>query len=878
MLEIKNITKVYDMGETKVDALRGVSLDFAKSEFVSILGASGCGKTTLLNIIGGLDKYTSGDIIVDGTSTKDFKDSDWDTYRNHKIGFVFQNYNLIQHLSVLENVEIALTLSGVSKAVRRELSLEALKKVGLLEQVKKMPNQLSGGQMQRVAIARAIVNNPTIILADEPTGALDSKTSKQIMEILKEISNERLIVMVTHNAKIAKEYSTRIIKLVDGKVRSDRAVKRKNESEENLKNLENFENIAKNEQKNAKNQQNNQDFLDFENNLASNKQSNTVAKKAKNKSSLSFWTALFLSLKNLLTKKGRTFLTSFAGSIGIIGVALVLSISNGFSLYINNMQQDTLSGYPISVATATIDYSQFTYSNTSGSNQEKFDDAITITGGANEYIRYGHYNCINENFVNTVKEFERTEFTNKPDSNFALIEYNYFAPTKFLIKNDSGKISLLESKNSISLLTNSTSNLFYPQLSNESFILQSYDVVYTSPNYVANDKYGLTLVLNKGNRMSYMLLEQLGIKSQIDLSTSKYKPVSFEDICEKVDVQLLFNDDYYVYDEVNDKFDTIDLSDSALETLFNSNTLQSLKITRIIAPKDDSNTGLLSTGVMYSYALHQEYLENCKTSEVAQKQSERKLAQNGTGEYTFYIPLTVDISEMQNILAGFENMTSSTVIETFLRYFFKTEITLEEAYQMGVQQIGVSTIPQSIVFYPKNFDAKGQVTTMINKYNESVESVYKIIVSDNSEFLINTLGSIINIISIVLVAFASISLVVSSIMIGIITYVSVIERTKEIGILRSLGARKQDISRIFNAETIIIGAFAGFIGVAVTYIFCPIINLIVGNFASVGTIAQFNPMHALVLILISMALTLISGSIPSKIASKKDPVECLRTE
>ncbi len=841
MLELKNITKTYDMGEAKVEALKGISLNFRQSEFVSILGASGCGKTTLLNIVGGLDKYTSGDLVIDGKSTKQFKDSDWDTYRNHKIGFVFQSYNLIQHLSVLENVEMALSLTGISKKERKEKATDALSKVGLSDQLNKMPNQLSGGQMQRVAIARAIVNNPSIILADEPTGALDTKTSKQIMEILKQISADKLIIMVTHNAKLAKKYSTRIIKLSDGEVCGDN--------------------------------------LPYEPTQQQNSLSNelTIQSKQKNKkSSLNFWSAMYLSLKNLLTKKGRTFLTSFAGSIGIIGVALVLAISNGFTMYINNLQQDTLSGYPVSVATATVDFASLNMQEIMNTgNKQKVDDAITVTGDLSEYIQYGHYNCINQNFIDYVKDFEAKNLTNNPNSNFSHIEYNYYAPTKFLIKKSNGSINFVYSPNSISLMSGSNYKIFYPELSDSSFIYQSYDVVYTADDYDASNMYGLTLVLNKGNKISYSMLQSLGLTLTRDAETNKYNPVSFKDICDSVQIKLMYNNQYYEYDGGTDTFTV--KTQAEINDMFDDASLSTLKITRIIAPKEDSNTSLLQAGVMYTNALHESYLQNCENSLIAQKQTLRKLSEEGTNNQTFYVPFKIDVNEVPNVTADFNLIDTNSIIQ-FVQSFYKCTITQEEAYQMGMQSIGTSTIPQSIVFYPKNFEAKKQVSKMIDDYNLTVDKAYQIVYTDSSEFLTNTLGAMINVISIVLIAFAGISLVVSSIMIGIITYVSVIERTKEIGILRSLGARKQDISRIFNAETIIIGLLAGLIGVAVTYLFCPLINIIVSGLAGVSGIANFNPFHAVVLIIISMALTLISGSIPSRIASKKDPVECLRTE
>ena len=892
MLELKDIVKIYDMGENKVEALKGINLNFRDSEFVSILGASGCGKTTLLNIVGGLDKYTSGDLVIDGKSTKQFRDSDWDTYRNHKIGFVFQSYNLIQHLNVLENVEIALSLTGISKKERREKAVDALTKVGLLDQINKMPNQLSGGQMQRVAIARAIVNNPSIILADEPTGALDTNTSKQIMEILKEISKDKLIIMVTHNPKLANKYSTRIIKLLDGKVSGDNQPFELNCNENNEENYRDID--VKSIDKNAKNNSCINDFVNKDNQLQNyeilkNNNKNTENEQKNNqflqknnkkqkKSSLNFWTALFLSLKNLLTKKGRTFLTSFAGSIGIIGVALVLSISNGFTLYINNLQRETLGGYPVSVSTATVDFKSLDFNEMmTGDDGEVLDDVVYVTGDQSEYIKYGHYNCINQNFLNYVKDFERDYFTNNPNTNFSLIEYNYYAPTKFLVGKYDGTAKLVKTKNSISLLSGSSSQVFYPEFSQMDFVYKSYDVVYTAPDYDETDEFGLTLVLAKGNKLTKTIFDNLGLQLTRDAETGKFLPISFEDICENTKIQLLYNNDFYVYDAENDVFNTIDTSNEALKTLFDSNILQNLKITKIIAPKKDSSISLLSDGIMYSYKLHQNYLQNCATSQIVQKQMERRQIEEGSGNYNFYVKLEIEVSELKSIMSSFD-LNSTTSIEQFLQVFFKSSITLDEAYQMGLQQIGASSIPQSIVFYPKNFDAKKQVSKMIDDYNKTVEKPYDIVYTDSSEFLTSTLGTMIDVISIVLIAFAGISLVVSSIMIGIITYVSVIERTKEIGILRSLGARKQDISRIFNAETLIIGALAGLIGVLVTYMFCPIINVIVGGLSGVQGIANFSPVHALSLIAISMILTLISGSIPSRIASKKDPVECLRTE
>lgn len=852
MLVLKKVSKTYGTGGAEVKALKEVSLNFRESEFVSILGASGCGKTTLLNIIGGLDKYTSGDLVIDGKSTKNFSDRDWDTYRNHKIGFVFQSYNLIHHLSVLENVEMALTLNGISKSECKTRAVEALKKVGLETQINKLPNQLSGGQMQRVAIARAIVNNPKIILADEPTGALDTKTSVQIMDLLKEISKDKLIVMVTHNPKLAKKYSTRIIKLVDGEVAGD------NDPFE----VQNEKTCGEATHKTVESEK------------------TSVEKKAKErKTSMSFFTALYLSLKNMLHKKGRTFLTSFAGSIGIIGVALVLAISNGFTNYINSSQSSALSGYPVTVSTATIDYSSFTKKPEQGEEPTEKTDVSIYESSMEQYTEYGHFNYLKPEFVQEVRDYEAKDKA-KQKRDLRLVQYNYFTPLKVMAKKDDGTYGISTNKNSLSILSGSGRGTFYEAINDNDFIDENYESVYQTADFDLQNEYEMTLVLEKGNRLKKSILDDLGISLTRDATTGKYANISYEDLCKK-EYKLVFNNDFYFYDAENNTFSTILSADQAkLEEVYNSDTTKTLKITRILRKKEDANTSLLASGVMFSPKLASDYRDNCKNSLIAQKQAELKQSEVdlNSDNYTFCAPFEIYIAEFAGIIPS--SFDGTQQINGFLNSTFKLQISSEEAYELGMQQIGVSNIPQNIVFYANNFDAKTDVVNFIADYNATVDDAHQIVYSDQGDAVMKTLNNIINIVSYVLIAFASISLVVSSIMIGIITYVSVIERTKEIGILRSLGARKKDISRVFNAETIIIGFMAGFIGVAISYIFCPIISAIVKNVAdnAVSNIAVLNPLHALILIATSMLLTLVSGSIPSKIASKKDPVECLRTE
>ena len=843
MLKLIDIKKEYNTADIKVEALKGINLEFRDSEFVSILGPSGCGKTTLLNIIGGLDKYSSGDLVINQKSTKNYTDRDWDTYRNRSIGFVFQSYNLIMHQTILSNVELALTLSGIKKEERKQRAIEALKKVGLADHINKRPNQLSGGQMQRVAIARAIINDPEIILADEPTGALDTDTSVQIMEILKEISKDRLVIMVTHNPELAKQYSTRIINLLDGKIIND----------------------------------NNPYNYEKDKNKSTNQLSETN-KGTKKNTSMSFWTALHLSINNLRTKKGRTFMTAFAGSIGIIGVALVLAISNGFNGYINTMQSETLSAYPVTVSTATIDYDKFnsfSLDNTATTTENNNEYVVVYDSVIQKYIQYGHYNNITQDFINTVNDFKQKDEQKPADEQaLSLVQFSYFTPLKmvYIDAGDDDNYNLYATKNSISIFTGTSAGVFYQELDNEEFMMQQYDVIYTSSDYSPNDAYGLTLVVDEGNRISRSIMNALGIKLT-PKSDGTYENITFENICAK-EYKLIYNDDYYWFDS-EDKTQTLKSTQQAeLQALYEG-TNPTLKITRVLRQKEDSQISLLNSGVMYTKELGELYRQNCKTSEIATKQAARKATQ--TDNYTFYAPLDLKISEFSGVLppGGFKDTTS---INDFLALRFNTRVNIEDAYQLAMQQIGISSTPQAILFYAKNFEGKKTIENLISNFNKTASNENQIIGSDSAQLITSTLGSIISIISYVLIAFASISLIVSSIMIGVITYTSVIERTKEIGVLRSLGARKKDVSRVFNAETAMIGALAGTIGVVVSFLLCVPISLIIKNLADINNIASLSIIHALILIAISTGLSLIAGLIPSRYAAKKDPVAALRSE
>lgn len=843
ILELKDIKKDYKLADNVVPALKGVSMAFRHNEFVSILGPSGCGKTTMLNIIGGLDQYTSGDLIIKGQSTKKFKGGDWDTYRNHSIGFVFQGYNLIPHLSVLGNVELALTLAGISSKERKQRAMAVLERVGLKNECKKRPNQLSGGQMQRVAIARALVNNPEILLADEPTGALDSKTSVQIMELIKEISKERLVIMVTHNTELAEKYSSRIIKLLDGKVIDDSNPPSENDDalERIIETLpQNAQNLQKNDKKAFK----------------------------KKKSSMSIFTAFMLSLKNLITKKGRTILTSVAGSIGIIGVALVLAISNGFTNYINKMQTDTLGGYPIAVSTVAIDYSSLSSfmgeSNKVGTSEE--EGSFGVYNPSTIIAKMGNYNFISDKFVKYINDYIEEDNKKGDRKSLSSVQFTYATNLKVLTEGSEG-IIFVDTKPTTSSIYGTSSSLFYEGLADKDFVLSNYDIV--EGKYPEN-KNEVLLVLNSTGALSTDMLTKLGIAVSVN-SEGEYERILYSDVIGKT-YKVISNDTYYtpVYDSEGNVTEFSTLAKADYQTAFDGAS-ETLSICGVMKPREDIVVEVFDAGIMYLPELATSYQQDCKNSLIVQKSID---------DGKFYVPFTVDISELKGFGLGIQNFNTPAEIVGFVKSSFDIDMTAEEATNLGLQMVGASTIPTGIYLYPKNFDGKAEVLKLIDDWNASENGAHnKIVYTDATEVLTGTLGELINIISYVLIAFAAISLLVSSIMIGIITYVSVVERTKEIGVLRSIGARKRDIARVFNAETFIIGLFAGLIGVVLTYILCFPVNAIIAKVSGgLKNIAVLKFNHALILIAVSFVLTLISGLIPARIASKKDPVVALRSE
>ena len=803
MLKLDGITKDYKAGDGVVHALKGINLEFRRTEFVSILGHSGCGKTTMLNIIGGLDRYTDGDMSIDGVSTKKYKDVDWDTYRNIRIGFVFQNYNLIQHLTILDNVAMAMTLSGVGLAERKRRAEEALRTVGLEEQTKKLPNQLSGGQMQRVSIARAIVNNPEIILADEPTGALDSATSEQVMELLKEISRTRLVIMVTHNRELAEKYSTRIVSVKDGEIVGDTMPYDGKEDEITAEKSEEFNATAKEKKKKLK------------------------------KSSMSYSTAIKLSFKNLMTKKGRTLMTSIAGSIGIIGVCLVLAISNGFSNYVNDLQQTVLAGYPVQIAQETFDTNvllNMFMGGTSGSDKKvQYPDTDTIYQyNPSEMITSAVIeNDFGQDYIDYVNEVKEKGWASS-------ITYSYGMKTTVVGKtvNTVGRVSYDKVNSSggmdFSGLITPKANIGWSEIiGDEEFILSQYDLVAGS---FPQNKNQVILVVDTFNQSNVSVLLGLGF-------STKQKQVTFDEIV-GTKLRVVANDDLYV--EGDDGYFAEKDTSSEYEELFNapvSETNLEIEVVGVLRPKEGVQLALLFSGINYTSELTQYLLDINSKSRVVEAQ-----AANTETDVTTGLPFTE-----------------------------------KDTYRKAMQKLGGDDTPTGMNVYPRDFEGKEQIIAHLDAWNSDNPSS-KVIYVDMSEMATSMLNEIIRIISIVLVCFAAISLVVSSVMIGIITYVSVVERTKEIGILRSLGARKVDISNVFNAETFIIGLLAGVIGVIVTYILSIPINLIIYNLVEIGTLCVLSPWHALLMIVVSFALTLIAGLVPSSVAAKKDPVEALRTE
>lgn len=858
MLELKEITKVYNLGNDGVVALNGISVKFRENEFVSVLGPSGCGKTTLLNIIGGLDKYTSGDLMIDGKSTKFYKDIDWDSYRNSRIGFVFQNYNLIPHQTILGNVELALTLSGISKSERKSRAEEALKKVGLSDKLEKRPNQLSGGQLQRVAIARALVNDPHIILADEPTGALDSKTSVQIMELLKEIAADRLVIMVTHNTEIAEKYSTRIIKLLDGNIVGDSDPVPDDEE------VGKDENIVETETADVK--------LDKEQKKR-RKEEIKAKKLTQKKTSMSMFTAIALSFRNLMTKKGRTFITSFAGSIGIIGVALVLAISNGFSSYINKLETETLSGYPVSVSQATADVDAIVSTMQTGIKNDftEFPNIkeMYVYDASQTMSEMFHINKIDEDFIEYIE--------NIPDKEDLLndVKYEYGVKMNILRKRKEGEIvkvttpdnSLLSGGGTMDLT--GTSDVFTEVMDNKEYVLSEYDLIDGS---YPEDYTQLMLVVDKYNRVSTGVLKSLGI-NVTDEDNNTLEKISFEEL-KSYEFKLVTHDGWYGTEPksaLGMEYFSAPTTDD-YEKIYNdtAHTI-TLKISGILRQKENTSFALYNTGLLYLPSLTQKYLTSCKESVFGTMQAENSnyLMLSATFDKVPLrgIPYSILLSSINKQFAS-EQEGAEPFTEDDIREFCN-------------QLVGISEIPTAIYFYPKGFAEKTTLNKYLDDYNADKSKNDKIIYIDAVAIVGTTMEQMVDIIQYVLIAFAAVSLIVSSIMIGIITYVSVIERTKEIGVLRSLGARKVDISRVFNAETLIIGFTAGVIGVVLSYLLCIPINIIIMALAKGAinvNIAVLNPLHAVIMIFVSMALTLISGLIPASVAAKKDPVVALRTE
>ena len=776
MLSLKNINKSYKTSNFTQKALDNVSLTFNKTEFVSILGPSGSGKTTLLNIIGGLDRYDSGDLIIKGKSTKKFKDKDWDSYRNNSVGFIFQNYNLIGHIDILSNVEMGMTLSGKSARYRKKKALEMLKKVGLEKHAHKKPNQLSGGQMQRVAIARALSNNPEIILADEPTGALDSKTSLQIMDLIKEISKDKLVIMVTHNDELAKNYSDRIISMKDGSIINDTNSEIINQEKEEYK---------------------------------------------LNKTKMSFLTALYLSINNIKTKKGRTILTAFASSIGIIGISLILALSNGFSKQIDKFERSTSDAMPVIISTQKIDNEtvQNQISNNMSNNKNEFSSSKSIE--VKKDNNTNSYNNITEEYMNYIKNI------NKDYISSVNLTYN---TNLNLIQKQGDKYFSLNSLNqdANSFIQSFTLGAFpYKNFDNDEIseiIKDYYDILYGK---LPTGKDEVVIEVDSNNSINKTMAKALGLEED---------NITFEKVLNST-IKMVFNDEYYK------NYGEYFIPKEINEELYNNQNNLTLKVVGIIrVKKEKSNIVTSSNSIYYTNSLVNYVFERNNESEIVKKASESK--------YNVFTGEPFD----ENTESGKRNK------------------------ELLLSSLGKISTPSMIYLYPKNFDTKDSITSYLDKYNENKEEKDKVTYLDQAKLITNISGGIMTGITSVLVAFSSISLIVSSIMIGIITYISVLERVKEIGILRSLGARKKDIRRVFNAETFIIGLTSGLLGILISRLLLFPINIILKNLTDLDNVAIMNLKYSVILISISILLTLIGGSIPSRIASKKDPVESLRSE
>ncbi len=881
MLKLVNIIKEYPTGDTKVTALKGVNIEFRKNEFVSILGPSGCGKTTMLNIIGGLDSYTSGDLIIDGKSTKDFNDRDWDTYRNRSIGFVFQSYNLISHQTVLSNVELALTLSGVSKSERKARAVEALEKVGLGDQIHKKPNQLSGGQMQRVAIARALVNNPEILLADEPTGALDSVTSLQIMEILREIAEDRLVIMVTHNPDLAEHYSTRIIKLLDGQMTEDTNAYQGSAAEETPK---------------------------------------KVKKGRRKKTSMSFFTALSLSLNNLMTKKARTFMTAFAGSIGIIGIALILSLSNGVQEYIDSVQEDTLSSYPLSIEHKTMDYGSLMTTmmeSTNGSSEERTLDKVY----SNNIMGSVMNSMVSKVTINNLEAFKA--YIEGEGSNISEyvsdIQYAYDTPLNIYKSDTSDEIVQVNPSTLFETMGNSmgggggfsseisspmaTTDVWVEMIGNKELLNKQYDVIH---GHMPENYDEVVLIVNKNNEISDYALYALGLLDQKEFENMlanvmagkevANNPVSYSyDEITSLSFKMIVNTDYF--EKTDNGWRDRSKDDEYMKDII-ANAMD-VKVVGILRPSDDSVATSANGVIGYTAELMTNLIDKVKESEIVKEQlanpkvdvftgiafptEEDKEKEQITMEMLTAYMATLPEQQQAQYAVTIQQLKDGGMGDEEIIAMFASSMgkgSTDATYDGNLKLLGVSDLnkPALINLYPRDFAAKDKIEDIIKAYNDSVSEENRIQYTDYVGLIMSSVKTIINAISYILIAFVAISLVVSSIMIGIITYISVLERTKEIGILRAIGASKKDISRVFNAETLIEGFVAGAIGIGITLLMILPINAIIKSITDISGLAALPAGGGVALVIISMFLTFIAGLIPSRIAAKKDPVVALRTE
>ena len=779
MLELKNIKKSYKTGEFVQHALKGVSLTFDRNEFVCILGASGSGKTTLLNIIGGLDRYDSGDLIINNMSTKKFNDNLWDAYRNNCVGFIFQSYNLIGHLSVLENVEMSLTLSGVKN--KKDKALSALDRVGLKDHAYKKPNQLSGGQMQRVAIARAIVNDPEVILADEPTGALDTKTSKQIMELIKEISKEKLVIMVTHNPDLAKKYATRIIEVKDGEVISDSLPKEKYKDKNNIE-----------------------------------------IKKTK----MSLLTALKLSFNNIRTKKGRTFLTAFASSIGIIGISIILSLSNGFDKQVDIYQKNTLSNFPITISKSTMSMDEKQMEEMMGSMMpgegDYPKDKVIYSFDINSYDML-HTNNITKEYIEYIEKLD--------DSLISGISFTRATNLNLLVKNGEDVKSV--SSNELNM------GVIPKELDKEDFMMEAFDLL--DGDY-PKDITDIVLVVDSKNRVDTKILKALGLRDK--------DKIDFKEVLGK-EIKLVFNNQYYT------KYMNMFIPNTNLDDVYYNKENLTLKIVGIVRNKEDNYLGQIATSM--------NSLGNITDTS-------SMMSSNNIGSILYKNDL---VEKVISVNSNSDIVLSQSKIDNSV---FTGEKLDSDSKENMLLYLGSKDEPFMINIYPKDFESKDKIIEYLDKYNIDKNDENKIVYNDLASTFISFGSKIMDAITVVLIAFSAVSLVVSSIMIGIITYISVLERTKEIGVLRSLGARKKDVSRVFNAETFIVGVLSGLIGVLIARLLIIPVNIILKDLTGLSNVAILDPSHALLLIVISTTLTLIGGAIPANMASKKDPVIALRTE